>query len=45
MVGLIGNLDVEEQARAKDSHARGNEGGSSAHVMQNLFSNPTRTRA
>ena len=41
MVGLIGNLDVEEQARAKDSRARGNEGGSSAHVMQNLFSNPT----
>ncbi|XP_014660536.1 uncharacterized protein LOC106804281 [Setaria italica] len=32
IAGLIGTLDVEEKARAKDPHARGNEGGSSAHV-------------
>ena len=34
VAGLIGTLDVEEKARAKDTHARGNEGGSSAHVVQ-----------
>ena len=33
VAGLIGTLDVEEKARAKDTHARGNEGGSSAHVV------------
>ena len=34
VVDLIGSLDVEEKARAKDSRARGNEGSSSAHVVQ-----------
>ena len=34
VAGLIGTLDVEEKARAKDTYARGNEGGSSAHVVQ-----------
>ena len=31
---LIGTLDVEEKARAKDTRARGIEGGSSANVVQ-----------
>ena len=31
---LIGTLDVEEKARAKDTFARGIEGGSSANVVQ-----------
>ena len=30
---LIGTLDVEEKARAKDNHARGTEGGSSANLV------------
>ena len=33
VAGLIGTLDVEEKARAKDSCARGSEGGSSTHVV------------
>jgi hypothetical protein len=32
---LIGSLDVEEKARAKDTCARGTEGGSSANLVQN----------
>ena len=31
---LIGTLDVEEKARAKDTRARGIEGGSSANLVQ-----------
>ena len=31
---LTGTLDVEEKARAKDSHARVAEGASSAHMVQ-----------
>ena len=31
---LIGTLDVEEKARAKDNRARGIEGGSSANLVQ-----------
>lgn len=31
---LIGTLDVEEKARAKDTRARGMEGGSSANLIQ-----------
>ncbi|XP_071683400.1 uncharacterized protein [Lolium perenne] len=31
---LIGSLDVEEKARAKDTRARGVEGGSSANLVQ-----------
>ena len=31
---LIGTLDVEEKARAKDTRARVAEGGSSAHMVQ-----------
>ena len=31
---LIGTLDVEENARAKDTRARGIEGGSSANLVQ-----------
>ena len=31
---LIGTLDVEEKARAKDTRARGIEGGSSANIVQ-----------
>lgn len=31
---LIGTLDVEEKARAKDTCARGIEGGSSANLVQ-----------
>jgi hypothetical protein len=31
---LIGSLDVEEKARAKDTRARGVEGGSSANMVQ-----------
>ena len=31
---LIGSLDVEEKARAKDKSARGAEGGSSANLVQ-----------
>src|SRR5438876_3459340 len=31
---LIGTLDVEEKARAKDTRARGAEGGSSANLVQ-----------
>jgi hypothetical protein len=31
---LIGTLDVEEKARAKDTRARGPEGGSSANLVQ-----------
>ena len=31
---LIGTLDVEEKARAKDKCARGTEGGSSANLVQ-----------
>ena len=34
VVNLIGSLDVEEKARAKDTRGHGNEGGSSAHVVQ-----------
>ncbi|XP_072150057.1 uncharacterized protein [Setaria viridis] len=34
VAGLFSTLDVEEKARAKDSRARGNEGGSSAHMVQ-----------
>ena len=31
---LIGTLDVEEKARAKDTRARGIEGGSNANLVQ-----------
>jgi hypothetical protein len=31
---LIGSLDMEEKARAKDTRARGVEGGSSANLVQ-----------
>ena len=31
---LIGTLDVEEKVRAKDTRARGIEGGSSANLVQ-----------
>ena len=34
VVDLIGSLDVEEKARAKDTRARGFEGGSSANFVQ-----------
>ncbi|KAK1607351.1 hypothetical protein QYE76_031024 [Lolium multiflorum] len=34
---LIGSLDVEEKARAKDTRARGVEGGSSANLVQKNF--------
>ena len=34
VVNLIGSLDVEEKARAKDTRGHGNEGGSSTHVVQ-----------
>ncbi|KAK1649667.1 hypothetical protein QYE76_067472 [Lolium multiflorum] len=33
-IDLIGPLDVEEKARAKDTRARGVEGGSSANLVQ-----------
>jgi hypothetical protein len=35
VIDLIGSLDVEEKARAKDTRPRGAEGGSSANVVQN----------
>src|SRR5436190_2414457 len=31
---LIGSLDVEEKARAKDTHVKGHEGNSSANLVQ-----------
>nr|XP_045088966.1 uncharacterized protein LOC123493341 [Aegilops tauschii subsp. strangulata] len=34
VLDLIGTLDVEEKARAKDTRARGIEGGSSANLVQ-----------
>ena len=33
-LSFLGTLDVEEKARAKDTHARGIEGGSSANLIQ-----------
>ena len=44
---LIGTFDVEEKARAKDTRARGIEGGSSANLVQkkNFHSHNSRTRA
>ena len=33
VVDLIGSLDVEEKARAKDTRARGAEGGSTANFI------------
>jgi hypothetical protein len=33
MASLIGTLDVEEKTRAKDTHAHGNVGDSSIHVV------------
>jgi hypothetical protein len=35
VIDLIGSLDVEEKARAKDTRPRGVEGGSSANMVQN----------
>jgi hypothetical protein len=35
VIDLIGSLDVEEKARAKDTRPRDAEGGSSANVVQN----------
>ena len=39
---LIGTLDVEEKARAKDTRARVAEGGSSAHMVQKKNSQPNK---
>jgi hypothetical protein len=44
VIDLIGSLDVEEKARAKDTRPRGAEGGSSANVVQNKTSNLTSPR-
>ena len=41
---LIGTLDVEEKARAKDARARGIEGGSSANLVQKKNFQPTISR-
>ena len=41
---LIGTLDVEEKARAKDTHARVAEGASSAHMVQKRTSRPTSSK-
>jgi hypothetical protein len=35
VIDLIGSLDVEDKARAKDTRPRGAEGGSSANVVHN----------
>jgi hypothetical protein len=44
VAGIIGTLDVEEKARAKDTGACGNEGGSNAHVCRKEFPIPQELR-
>ena len=33
VMNIIGTLDMEDKARAKDTHARGSEGGSNANLI------------
>ena len=42
VANLIGTLDVEEKARAKDTCARAAEVGSSAHVVQKKYYQPNK---